>query len=377
MFIDFSALDLFVAVLLGAVLGGLLVRGHFAKSLVHHQSNSRTDRLRTREQWKEQLRQQARDVKSFNDVVRSHLHSVKQESEESAMRLISHLGTAHKHTLAVLGAAREAVESSSRWIERSNSRLIEQTTMLKQLDLLANTKAEHDVLQKGALVKLKVEIQGLMPMVELVEQIANQTNLLSLNASIEAARAGEVGRGFTVVADNVFKLSEEASTAANLIRDGIENVAKSIAYEVDATLQHLDGDQTRQRILNITQKVTQLGEQFTALLSDTQALSESLSAFAGDLQNSISDALGVLQTQDIMRQQIEHIEDALSTLDEHVEDWDEQLTQTPDSPELLPNLGEKLDILFKNYVMHQQRNAHLVAMGKAPGETGLPRVELF
>ena len=199
MFIEFSALDLFIAALLGALLGGLLVRGHFVKSLVHHQSNSRTDRLRTREQWKEQLRQQARDVKSFNDVVRSHLHSVKQESEESAMRLISHLGTAHKHTLAVLGAAREAVESSSMWIERSNSRLTEQTKMLEQLELLASTKAEHDVLQKDALVNLKVEIQGLMPMVELVEQIANQTNLLSLNASIEAARAGDVGRGFTVV----------------------------------------------------------------------------------------------------------------------------------------------------------------------------------
>ena len=91
----------------------------------------------------------------------------------------------------------------------------------------------------------------------------------------------------------------------------------------------------------------------------------------------IADALGVLQTQDIMRQQIEHIEDALRTLDEHVEDWDEQLTQTPDNPELLPSLGEKMDVLFNRYVMHQQRNAHLLAIGKAPGETGLPRVELF
>jgi len=180
-----------------------------------------------------------------------------------------------------------------------------------------------------------------------------------------------------VVAENVFKLSEQASDAANQIRSGIQQVADTLSKEVESALSQLDGDQTRDRVLTIAQKVKELGGQFSALLSDTQHLSESLSSYASQLQNSIADALGVLQTQDIMRQQIEHIEDALRTLDEHVEDWDEQLTQTPDNPELLPSLGEKMDVLFNRYVMHQQRNAHLLAIGKAPGETGLPRVELF
>ena len=377
MFSEFSLFDMMYVALVGVALGIVVARSHFLKSLASQKKSSSRDRLKVRDQWKDQLREQARDVKSFNDVVRSHLHSVKQESEESALRLIGHLSSAHQHTMSVLSSAREAVDSSSRWIQASSHRLDEQTRMLEQLDSVAVAKGEHDSFQRKSLGNLKSEIQGLMPMVELVEHIANQTNLLALNASIEAARAGNVGRGFTVVAENVFKLSEQASDAANQIRSGIQQVAGTLSKEVESALSQLDGDQTRDRVLMIAQKVKELGGQFSALLSDTQHLSESLTSYASQLQNSIADALGVLQTQDIMRQQIEHIEDALRTLDEHVEDWDEQLTQTPDNPELLPSLGEKMDVLFNRYVMHQQRNAHLLAIGKAPGETGLPKVELF
>lgn len=377
MFNDFSFIELTGAALTGFAAGVFALRNHYSKSLVKQKSDSRDDRLKVCDQWKEQLAQQAKDVKNFNDVVRGHLNSVKQESEESAIRLIGHLSSAHQHTMSVLAVAQKTVDASGLWISASTQRLAEQSAMLQELEAVAGAKVDQDAVQRNSLHNLRTEIQGLVPMVELVDQIAKQTNLLSLNAAIEAARAGDTGRGFTVVADNVFKLSEQASDAANMIRTGIEQVAEIVELEVKLTLTRIEGDNTRDRILVIVQKVQELGEQFSALLNDTRQLSESLSGHAMELQNSISDALGVIQTQDIMRQQVEHIEDALSALDEHVEDWDQQLTLTPDQPELLPNLGEKLDQLFARYVMHQQRNAHLLAVGKEPAETGLPRVELF
>ena len=96
---------------------------------------------------------------------------------------------------------------------------------------------------KEAINEISKCSEEISTIISTIEDIANQTNLLSLNAAIEAARAGEAGRGFAVVADQVKNLAEESAKAAGettlLIQKTVEAVDKGISI-ADATAADME-----------------------------------------------------------------------------------------------------------------------------------------
>jgi methyl-accepting chemotaxis protein len=105
---------------------------------------------------------------------------------------------------------------------------------------LGSVKAGSEALQKsiGAIGDRTREISKIL---RLIEEIADQTNLLALNAAIEAARAGEAGRGFAVVADEVKRLAERSAQSTRDIGAIIESVQKDVGAAVTLTDEVLVG----------------------------------------------------------------------------------------------------------------------------------------
>jgi len=250
----------------------------------------------------DQMKNSLADMIRSISVTAEHLASASEEISSSASQQASTAGSQKDQTTQVATALQE-MSATVQQVSENSGRAAEASRKA------ADTARQGGAVVEQTLVKMQViadSVRGSAAKVEelgkrsdqigrivgVINDIADQTNLLALNAAIEAARAGEQGRGFAVVADEVRKLAERTTTSTKEIATMIEAVQSETRQAVQAmeegTKQVAEGVTTTQKAGEALKQIIQVSQEVGDMVTHIATAATQQSSATEDINNSMN-----------------------------------------------------------------------------------------
>ena len=227
--------------------------------------------------------------------------------------------------------------------------------------------------EREQFVHIIEDVTELGKLVEIIQGITSQTNLLALNAAIEAARAGEHGRGFSVVADEVRKLAASTAEAANQVWSGIQKAQSSVGAAFNKEIQQ----ETARDIDNTIRLIDQAGAVQSLQQQHRQALLEQIaqaSTINQELARQISEMMGSVQYQDIVRQMLERVDD---TQAEKQKVFDQITAQLEIRESEVEFSGQTISAIMENFKEREADHIRAGDLSSRQTAGNQPKAELF
>lgn len=227
----------------------------------------------------EQLSGSARALSTVTEQTNREVSSQKEETEQVATAMNQMTATVHD----VARNAEEAANAARSADDRvdSGQQVVRQS--LQRIELLAGSAVSATESIEG----LSAEIQHIGTVLEVIKSVAEQTNLLALNAAIEAARAGEQGRGFAVVADEVRALARRTQQST----EEIERLVSTLRATAQSSVQQIkhSGELVKMAVSDALETESALGG-IAAAVSLIQQMNQQIAA-AAEQQSSVAEEI--------------------------------------------------------------------------------------